>query len=162
MRPQLSSIARIAPKASSFVITARASSLRPAFAPRAIVPFVRAMSTVEPKSRSRSPTRLPGPVETVIQQKLIEAFDPVLLRVYNDSSKHSHHAAMRAQGGGSGETHFAVHLVSAAFKGKTVIARHRLVNALLKEEFDERGLHALSLRLKTPEEWEAEGGGEMR
>nr|XP_031860703.1 uncharacterized protein CI109_003746 [Kwoniella shandongensis]KAA5527775.1 hypothetical protein CI109_003746 [Kwoniella shandongensis] len=113
-------------------------------------------------SRTRSPTRIPGPVETSIQQKILEAFQPVLLRVYNDSSKHAHHSAMRAQGGGNGETHFAIHLVSPSFKGKTAIARHRMVNALLKEEFDERGLHALSLRLKTPEEWEKEGGGEMR
>ncbi|OWZ64302.1 hypothetical protein AYX15_03944 [Cryptococcus neoformans] len=113
-------------------------------------------------SRGRSPTRVPGPVETTIQQKIIEAFNPILLRVYNDSHKHSHHAAMRAQGGGSGETHFAIHLVSESFKGKTAIARHRMVNALLKPEFDDRGLHALSLRLKTPEEWEKEGGGEMR
>lgn len=60
------------------------------------------------------------------------------------------------------ETDFAIHLVSESFKGKTAIARHRMVNALLKPEFDEQGLHALSLRLKTPEEWEKEGGGEMR
>lgn len=31
-----------------------------------------------------------------------------------------------------------------------------MVNTLLKEEFDVHGLHALSLRLKTPEEWEKE------
>jgi BolA protein len=43
--------------------------------------------------------------------------------------------------------------VSSEFNGKTQIARHRLVNSLLKDEFD-AGLHALSLRLKTPEEWE--------
>jgi BolA-like protein 1 len=48
-------------------------------------------------------------------------------------------------------------MVSEEFKGKTPIARHRLVNGLLKEEFD-LGLHALSLRLKTPEEWEREVG----
>ncbi|WWC59642.1 uncharacterized protein I303_102201 [Kwoniella dejecticola CBS 10117] len=113
-------------------------------------------------SSSRQATRIPGPVETSIQQKIIEAFEPVLLRVYNDSSKHAHHAAMRASGGGNGETHFAIHLVSPTFKGKTSIARHRMVNALLKDEFDNHGLHALSLRLKTPEEWEKEGGGEMR
>jgi hypothetical protein len=31
-----------------------------------------------------------------------------------------------------------------------------MVNSLLKDEFDNMGLHALSLRLKTPEEWEKE------
>ncbi|WWD07491.1 hypothetical protein V865_005592 [Kwoniella europaea PYCC6329] len=123
--------------------------------------FVRNMASSS-TSTGRQATRIPGPVETSIQQKIIEAFQPILLRVYNDSSKHSHHAAMRAQGGGSGETHFAIHLVSPSFTGKTSIARHRMVNALLKDEFDNKGLHALSLRLKTPEEWEKEGGGEMR
>lgn len=54
---------------------------------------------------------------------------------------------------------FAVLIVSAAFAGKPQIARHRMVNSLLKEEFDPSvGLHALSLRLKTPEEWERETG----
>lgn len=53
-------------------------------------------------------------------------------------------------------TDFAVAIVSDAFAGKTQIARHRLVNSLLKDEFDTMGLHALSLRLKTPQEWEGE------
>ncbi|RSH92326.1 hypothetical protein EHS25_008741 [Saitozyma podzolica] len=124
--------------------------------------FRRAMSSPTPQalaeassSRARSPVRVPGPVETTMQSKLIEAFQPSLIRISNDSSKHSHHAPMRAIGGGSGETHFAVALVSSAFSGKTQIARHRMVNSLLKEEFD-AGLHALSLRLRTPQEWEKE------
>lgn len=71
------------------------------------------------------------------------------------SSKHAHHAAMVAQGGGSGETHFFVEIVSKAFEGKTQIARHRAINALMKDEFDQ-GLHALSLRTKTPAEYERE------
>jgi stress-induced morphogen len=49
-------------------------------------------------------------------------------------------------------------MVSDAFQGKPQIARHRMVNTALKEEFDVKGLHALSLRLKTPSEWEKEGG----
>lgn len=57
---------------------------------------------------------------------------------------------------------FAVSLVSNAFTGKTQIARHRLVNGLLKDEFDNHGLHALSLRLKTPEEWEREVDGAVK
>lgn len=56
-------------------------------------------------------------------------------------------------------TDFFVDMVSASFQGKvrrsadvqTYIARHRAVNALLAPEFGQ-GLHALSLRLKTPEE----------
>lgn len=60
---------------------------------------------------------------------------------------------MVAQGGGSGETHFFIEVISDSFKGKPQLARHRLINGILKQEF-ENGLHALSLRLKTREEEE--------
>lgn len=40
---------------------------------------------------------------------------------------------------------------------KPSIARHRAINSLLSPEF-EQGLHALSLRAKTPAEVEKEGG----
>lgn len=143
-------------------LRAAIAPLRPSFrsiitppAPSKLAGSVRDMSAEASSSRARSPTRVPGPVETAIQQKLIEAYEPELIRISNDSSKHAHHAPMRAVGGGTGETHFAVAIVSEAFKGKTPIARHRMVNSLLKEEFDQ-GLHALSLRLKTPEEWDKE------
>lgn len=97
-------------------------------------------------------------VEESMRHKLTGAFEPVHLYIRNDSSKHAHHAAMVAQGGGSGETHFFVEMVSAAFQGKPPLARHRAVNSLLAPEFD-RGLHALSLRLKTPEEIAREQSG---
>ena len=87
---------------------------------------------------------------------------------------------MRAVGGGSGETHFSVHVVSDKFQGlvrpgpaslfghlrrwtdmeedtQRMIARHRLVNDSLKDEFA-AGLHALSIKAKSPEEYEAAGG----
>merc|ERR1711974_580241 len=73
-------------------------------------------------------------VEESIRRKLTSAFGPVHLYIRNDSSKHAHHAAMVAQGGGSGETHFFVEMVSAAFQGKPHIARHRAVNSLLAPE----------------------------
>lgn len=46
---------------------------------------------------------------------------------------------------------FFVEMVSEAFTGKPQIARHRAVNALLSAEYD-LGMHALSMRLKTPAE----------
>ena len=60
---------------------------------------------------------------------------------------------------------------SAAFGGKPQIARHRVVNGLLKEELErEGGIHALQLRTLTLEEEDrlleraraedASGGGE--
>jgi hypothetical protein len=99
-------------------------ALRPASSLPSLI-FVRSMSTSLPSSaeasgsRPRTPTRIPGPVETSIQSKvsqlstgmdqadavkLVETFSPVLIRVQNDSSKHAHHSAMRAIGGGGGET----------------------------------------------------------
>ena len=55
----------------------------------------------------------------------------------------------------STETHFAVSIVSDAFKSKMQPARHRMVYALLQEEMArEGGIHALQLSTKTPEEAE--------
>ncbi|WFD33956.1 BolA domain UV induced protein Uvi31 [Malassezia cuniculi] len=94
-------------------------------------------------------------IESSMHQKLTASFQPARLAIRNDSSKHAHHAAMVAQGGGNGETHFFVDIVSQAFEGKTYVARHRAINSLLRDEFD-RGLHALSIRAKTPAEVEKE------
>jgi|FLYM01.1.fsa_nt_gi BolA-like protein 1 len=52
-----------------------------------------------------------------------------------------------------GESHFKVLIVSEKFSGLSRIERHQKVNLELTEEFG-RGLHALSLRALTPEEFE--------
>ena len=66
---------------------------------------------------------------------------------------HSHHRAMA--GSTSQETHFALSIVSDAFKSKMQPARHRMVYSLLDDELKrEGGIHALQLRTKTPEEEE--------
>ncbi|GAA6034296.1 hypothetical protein JCM8097_003830 [Rhodosporidiobolus ruineniae] len=99
-----------------------------------------------------------GPIETAIRDKLTAALSPALLSITNDSHLHRHHAPMRAVGGGNGETHFSVQVVSDKFDGLRLIQRHRLVNAALKEQFD-AGLHALAItQAKTPSEYEAAGG----
>ncbi|KAJ6499117.1 bola-like protein-domain-containing protein [Mycena sanguinolenta] len=98
------------------------------------------------------PVSQPGPLETAIREKLTLEFNPTVLRISNDSWQHRHHAAMRAQGSdGTGETHFSVQIVSAAFQSKTTMQRHRLIHAALKAELD-GGLHALSLQTRTEEE----------
>lgn len=50
------------------------------------------------------------------------------------------------------ETHFRALIVSDAFKGLTAVQRHKKVFALLDEEF-KNGLHALSLDLKTVDQY---------
>ncbi|GAA5913668.1 hypothetical protein JCM6882_008714 [Rhodosporidiobolus microsporus] len=95
-----------------------------------------------------------GPVESAIRDKLTAALSPSSLIISNDSHLHRHHAPMRAVGGGNGESHFTVQVVSDKFEGLRMIQRHRLVNETLKGEF-EAGLHALSIKAKSPKEVEA-------
>ncbi|KAJ7497543.1 bola-like protein-domain-containing protein [Mycena latifolia] len=96
-------------------------------------------------------TTAAGPIESAIRDKLTSQFSPSRLDISNDSAQHRHHSAMRAQGGGNGETHFSVKIVSAAFESKTTMQRHRLIYAALRDELD-GGLHALSLQTRTEEE----------
>ncbi|GJJ06339.1 hypothetical protein Clacol_000530 [Clathrus columnatus] len=93
----------------------------------------------------------PGPVETAMKEKLTALLNPIDITIRNDSWQHRHHPAMRQCQGG-GETHFSVDIVSEAFKGKTTMQRHRMIYSVLSEEMANKGLHALSLKTKTPEE----------
>lgn len=74
-------------------------------------------------------------------------FAPGSVSVLDDSARHAGHAGASP----GGETHYRVRIVSSAFEGLSRLARQRLVNELLSQEF-ETGLHALSLDLKTPDE----------
>ncbi|MFC3909526.1 BolA family protein [Legionella dresdenensis] len=80
---------------------------------------------------------------------LQRTFNPIFLEVINESSLH--HVPENS------ETHFKVTVVSNSFQAKSRIERHRELNKLLADQFD-LGLHALSLHLYTPEEWEKAGG----
>jgi BolA protein len=81
---------------------------------------------------------------------LTEAFAPAALSIRDDSGQHAGHAGARPEG----ETHYSVLMVSARFAGLGRVARSRVVHEVLRPEFD-CGLHALSLRLLTPEEADA-------
>jgi len=86
-------------------------------------------------------------------RQLIALLNPKVLVVRNDSGKHAHHAAMKESGGGDGETHFTVAVVSETFADKSPMQRHRLIYAALSDELG-AGVHALSLSTKTPSEAE--------
>ena len=79
-----------------------------------------------------------------IEQQLTRELSPLYLSVEDESS--NHHVPEGAQ------THFKVIAVSSQFSELNRVARHRLVNHLLSEEFN-LGLHALSLHLYITEEW---------
>lgn len=82
-------------------------------------------------------------IQTILRDKL-SAVDVV---VVDESHLHAGHAG--ARGGGK---HFRVTVVSAAFEGKPLVARHRLVNDALRAQLASGAIHALALTTKTPEE----------
>jgi BolA protein len=85
--------------------------------------------------------------QQTITDKLREAFLPESLEVKDESHLHEGHAGHRA----GGETHFRVYIVSQAFKGKSRIERHRMVNATLSNELA-GSVHALAIHAQAPGE----------
>ncbi|MGO9543626.1 MAG: BolA family protein [Rhodomicrobium sp.] len=91
-------------------------------------------------------------LENSIREKLSKAFAPSDLIVENESAKHAGHAGARDHlGRHTGETHYRVVVVSAAFEGKNPVERHRQVNAALKDELA-GPVHALAIKALTPAE----------
>ena len=88
-----------------------------------------------------------------IRAKLQAAFAPDFIEVVDESHMHASHAAMNWPGAAAspGGTHFHVKVVSQAFKGKSLVERHRAINHLLRAEFD-AGVHALAIEAKAPGE----------
>jgi BolA family transcriptional regulator, general stress-responsive regulator len=86
-------------------------------------------------------------VEATIRKKLTEAFAPTRLEVINESHLHAGHRSSP----GTGESHFRVLIVSAAFTGASRVARHRAVNKLLEAELKGK-VHALALNTFAPDE----------
>ena len=83
----------------------------------------------------------------LITKKLTEAFTPQSLQVVDESHQHEGHAGHRP----GGQTHFRVYIVSEAFKGKTRLERHRLINGALAGELA-GGVHALAIHAAAPGE----------
>lgn len=87
-------------------------------------------------------------ISSSIEHKLTQSLNPEHLEIINESHRHAGPAA---------ESHFKVVAVSERFATQSRIQRHRQVNALLAEEL-QTSVHALSLQLFTPSEWQAREG----
>jgi BolA family transcriptional regulator, general stress-responsive regulator len=83
----------------------------------------------------------------LITEKLRKAFAPESLRVEDESHQHAGHAGHRP----GGETHFRLYIVSEAFRGKSRLQRHRMINDALASELD-GGVHALAIHAAAPGE----------
>jgi len=88
-----------------------------------------------------------GPVAAEITRRLTESLAPSHLAVIDDSEKHRGHAGHD----GSGESHFTVEIVAAAFAGQSRVARQRAVNGALADLLRER-VHALAIKARAPGE----------
>ena len=89
-------------------------------------------------------------MRNTIEAKLVEALGPKWVEVVDES--HMHNVPKGA------ESHFNVFVVSDAFDGLRLVARHQTVYRALREEMA-GSVHALALKTMTPSEWEEAGGG---
>ena len=86
-------------------------------------------------------------MKKLITEKLSAAFAPQSLDVIDESHLHAGHAGHRP----GGETHYRVHIVSEAFRGKSRVDRHRMVNQTLSGELAST-VHALAINARAPGE----------
>lgn len=83
----------------------------------------------------------------LITEKLTKAFAPTALELVDESHLHEGHAGHR-QGG---ESHFRLYIVAHAFKGKSRVERHRMINETLATDL-QGCVHALAIRALAPDE----------
>jgi BolA family transcriptional regulator, general stress-responsive regulator len=91
-----------------------------------------------------------GPVTATrvarIRALLEQQLAPVRLEIHDESAAHAEHA-----GAAGGAGHFRVLVVSEAFRGRSLVQRHRLVHDALAQMLKNE-IHALALVTKAPEE----------
>lgn len=83
-------------------------------------------------------------IADTMREKLTVSLRPTQLEIVDESARHKGHAGWRE----GGETHFALAVVSDAFRGKSRIARQRMVHAILADELSGR-VHALTIVART-------------
>jgi len=85
------------------------------------------------------------PVERAIRERLA-ALDPVALDLRDESAQHAGHAGSRPSGG----THWRLAIASEAFRGKSPVARHRMVYEALGDLM-KGDIHALNIEASVPQ-----------
>jgi len=90
-----------------------------------------------------------GSIQQRIIEKLENGIQAEYLDVVNESDMHNVPAGS--------ESHFNITIVSPEFEGKNLLAQHRMINALLKDEL-ENSIHALALHTYTKEQWQQING----
>ena len=88
-------------------------------------------------------------MQETIRRKIQQRLSPLHLEVIDESHMHN-----VPQGS---ESHFKVTVVTESFNEAKLLARHRMINAILADEL-RSGIHALALHTLTPDEWFEKGG----
>lgn len=71
---------------------------------------------------------------------------PERLEIEDESARHAGHEGAKSGGG-----HYVLTIASAQFAGKSLIARHRMINELLGDMLHKE-IHAISIKAYTPDE----------
>ena len=85
------------------------------------------------------------PVEIAIRERLA-SLNPLTLDLRDESAQHAGHAGARPSGG----SHWQLTIVSEAFRGKSPVARHRMVYEALGDLM-KHDIHALRIEAFAPE-----------
>jgi BolA family transcriptional regulator, general stress-responsive regulator len=83
-------------------------------------------------------------VEAAMRQRLA-ALEPLDVSIVDESAQHAGHAGARPSGG----SHWQLTIVSEAFRGKSAVARHRMVYEALGDLM-KRDIHALRIEASAP------------
>jgi BolA family transcriptional regulator, general stress-responsive regulator len=86
------------------------------------------------------------PVEQAMRERL-GALHPLSVDLRDESAQHAGHAGSRPSGG----THWQLAIVSEAFRGKSTVARHRMVYEALGDLM-KTDIHALRIEASAPEQ----------
>ncbi len=79
---------------------------------------------------------------------LTDKLSAEFLDIKDEGGAHATHAEAKKSGGG----HYNLTIVSARFKDKSLLERHRMVYDILEEELKGE-IHALAIRAYAPDEW---------
>ena len=84
--------------------------------------------------------------EELIRERLA-ALNPVTVDLHDESAQHAGHA-----GAASGGGHWQLTIISEAFRGKSAVARHRMIYEALGDLM-KRDIHALKIEAFAPEQF---------
>ena len=83
-----------------------------------------------------------------IEKILKDNFDPYFFLVKDVSEEHRGHGNFKE----NVESHFEIIIVSEKFENLNNVARHRIINNFLKEEYSS-DLHSVTIKTYTPTEY---------